>query len=356
MKADPMGFLYPEIDKELCTGCGACERACTFRGKAVTNGTRPIAAYAVRHSDDREIDRSQSGGAFAALSDSVLSEGGVVYGAGYGEGLYVRHSRAVTASGRDKFRGSKYVQSDMGDIYSAIREDLRDGLTVLFTGTPCQTAAVREITGKLPSGKLILVDLICHGVASPQMWSDYLHYLERRHGGEIVSAKFRDKKFGWHSHRESFTFSDGRTLYPQFLVYAPMFMRPSCGGCKYSTLVRCGDITIGDYWGVEKVFPDFETENRGCSLMLCNTPTGLFLMEKVKPMVAWREVEDMADVLQPNLTEGTRLPERHGEFAQYYSEHGFRKAMAHFDYLGWRSRLRRFFRHLRRRIKNILTK
>ena len=350
MKADGMGFMYPDIDLARCTDCGACERICKFKGEEIERASVPLKGYALKHKDRSEITRSQSGGAFAALSDHVLSEGGVVYGAGYGDGLYVRHTRAVTPEERDAFRGSKYVQSDMGTVYGMMRRDIKAGKKVLFTGTPCQNAAVRSLFGNECDERIILVDLVCHGVASPGIWKDYLAYLEKRHGGKVVDAKFRDKKFGWHAHRESYSFADGAVVYPRFLVYIPLFMRPSCGGCKYSCMNRVSDITIGDYWGVEERMPGFETENLGCSLALCNTEKGLRLFEDIKQSVEWREMESIRHALQPNLEKGTRLPANHAEFSRFYELHGFRKSMVRYGFMGWKVNVRRLLRRLKRRI------
>lgn len=353
MHPDGMGFLYPDIDEDKCVGCNLCDMVCTFHNKSLSWGGKPLKAYALKHKDMLEVERSQSGGGFAALSDYVLSIGGTVYGAGYDDELYILHKRASNPEARDGFRGSKYVQSDMRRVYSQIREDLQTGKTVLFSGTPCQTAAVRRVFGESFGERLLLVDLICHGVASPGIWRDYVGYLESRHHDKIVDAKFRDKKFGWHSHRESYTFTSGKTIYPRFLVYIPMFMRPACGGCKYSTIRRCSDITIGDFWGVENVFPDFETENKGCSLVLCNTEKGVHLLEHIKPNVLHREVAEMKDVLQPNLISGTILPNGHDEFADYYGLHGFRKTMWRYGYLGPKSVARRLLRKIKGKLKSI---
>lgn len=356
MRPDGMGFLYPNIDMEKCVGCNLCEMVCTFHKESLFGGEKPLKAYALKHKDMREIERSQSGGGFVALSDYVLSIGGTVYGAGYDDTLYILHMRASDPGTRDGFRGSKYVQSDIRMIYSRIREDLQSGKTVLFTGTPCQTTAIKRVFGESGGERLLLVDLVCHGVASPGIWRDYVRYLEGKYHDKIVSAKFRDKKFGWHSHRESYTFASGETIYPRFLVYIPMFMRAACGGCKYSTMTRCSDITIGDFWGVERVFPDFEMENKGCSLVLCNTEKGLRLFDRIKPDVLYQEVKEMSDVLQPNLISGTILPKRHDEFAVCYGREGFRKTMWRYGYLGPKSVARRFLHRTKVKLNSILEK
>lgn len=211
MEPDTLGFLYPVVDISKCTDCGLCEKVCSFNDDydKSLNLSEPI-AYGARHKDIDEVMRSRSGAAFAAISDYILENGGVVYGAGFAEHFRVVHKRAATKEERDEFRGSKYVQSDMNTVYRQVREDLKDGLTVLFTGTPCQTAGLNSFVGKKLRDNLYLIDIVCHGVPSPYIWRDYVSYLEEKQGDEIIWVNFRDKqRFGWTAHRESFIFKMG---------------------------------------------------------------------------------------------------------------------------------------------------
>lgn len=170
---------------------------------------RPI-AFAGRHKDMSEVMRSRSGAAFVAISDYILEQGGVVYGAGYKDRFRVAHKRATTKEERDEFRGSKYVQSDLTGVFRQVKEDLKNGLTVLFSGTPCQTAGLNAFVGKKLCENLYLLDLACHGVPGPYVWRDYLAYLEKIHGSKIIYVNFRDKeKYGWSAHKESFKFENG---------------------------------------------------------------------------------------------------------------------------------------------------
>ena len=154
--------------------------------------------------------KSRSGAAFVAISDYIIDNGGVVYGAGYNDHFRVAHKRATTKNERDEFRGSKYVQSDLTGVFRCVRDDLKNGLTVLFSGTPCQTAGLNAFIGKTLRRNLLLIDIVCHGVPSPYIWRDYIEFLEKKHGEKIIVVNFRDKeKFGWRAHRESFIFSGG---------------------------------------------------------------------------------------------------------------------------------------------------
>lgn len=210
MEPDALGFLYPKVDESKCVECGLCEKVCQFNDNydRSLNLEQPI-AYAARHKDISEVMRSRSGAAFVAISDYILEQGGVVYGAGYKDHFRVAHKRATTKEERDEFRGSKYVQSDLTGIFRQVKEDLRNGLTVLFSGTPCQTSGLNAYVGKKLRENLYLVDIVCHGVPSPYIWRDYLAYLERKHGSKITYVNFRDKElYGWRAHKETFKFEN----------------------------------------------------------------------------------------------------------------------------------------------------
>ena len=212
MKPDAMGFLYPEVDVDKCVECGLSENVCAFNEHydRSENLSVPL-AYGARHKDMNEVKTSRSGAAFIALSDAVLRAGGVVYGAGYEGHFRVVHKRAVTKEERDEFKGSKYVQSDLTGIFRQVKNDLKNGLTVLFSGTPCQTAGLASYIGKKKIREnLFLVDIVCHGVPSPYVWRDFLDYIERKQGADICWVNFRDKqKYGWSGHQETFKFVNG---------------------------------------------------------------------------------------------------------------------------------------------------
>lgn len=179
MKEDNFGFIYPHVNTELCTNCGLCEKVCAFHADydKSMNLSEPL-IYAARHKSMQEIETSRSGGAFIAISDYILDIGGIVYGAGYADHFRVVHKRAVTKEERNEFKGSKYVQSDLRNIFPLIKKDLKDGYWVLFSGTPCQTAGLASYIGKRLSEKLVLVDIVCHGVPAPFVWRDYINYIE----------------------------------------------------------------------------------------------------------------------------------------------------------------------------------
>lgn len=211
MEPDALGFLYPRVDENKCVDCGLCERVCQFNENYDLSLNLPQPkSYAARHKEINEVMKSRSGAVFVAISDYILEQGGVVYGAGYKDHFRVAHKRATTKEERDEFRGSKYVQSDLTGVFRQVKEDLKNGLTVLFSGTPCQTAGLNSFVGTKLRQNLILVDIVCHGVPGPYIWRDYIAYLEKKQGDVINVVNFRNKElFGWSAHHETFIFKEG---------------------------------------------------------------------------------------------------------------------------------------------------
>lgn len=233
-------------------------------------------SYIVKQKDLNSRMLSRSGGIFAAISDQVLAQGGVIYGAGMDKNFNVVHKRAVNATERDELRGSKYVQSDMHNAYRLACEDLKAGRLVLFTGTPCQVDGIKALCPKGCEEHLICMDIVCHGVPSPRVWNDYKAYVERKYHGKIEKIDFRNKeRFGWSDHWETVTINgkehDSQVYMKMF--YEHTFLREACYVCPYKNLQRISDISIADAWGVETANPEFD-DNRGVSLVLINTQKG----------------------------------------------------------------------------------
>lgn len=344
MEPDAMGFLYPKVDTDKCTECGLCEKVCAFNPNYDRSLNLPEPQiYAARHKDMHEIETSRSGAAFIAISDYVLEQGGVVYGAGYTEHFRVVHKRATSKEERNEFKGSKYVQSDLKDIFPQVKADLKQGLTVLFSGTPCQTAGLASYIGKRLREKLILVDIVCHGVPAPYIWRDYLVYLEKKYKQPIVEVNFRDKsRIGWNGHIESFIFQDGSkkefNTYT-YLFYRHIMLRPSCSKCHYTNFNRPSDFTLADYWGWEKLSPDFNKDNKGCSLLFVNTEKGLEIFEKRKEELNYLATTQEL-CIQPNLQHPSKFNIQWIEFEKLYKKQGFAAVAKRYGSLGWRYILR----------------
>lgn len=356
MKPDGLGFLYPIVEERKCIDCGLCEKVCAFNDNydRSSNFEKPM-AYGARHKDMREVETSRSGAAFIAISDYVLENGGVVYGVGYKEHFRVVHKRAVTKEERNEFKGSKYVQSDLRDVFRHVKRDLKEGLTVMFTGTPCQTAGLNSYIGKRLRQNLVLVDIVCHGVPSPYMWRDYLSFLEKKHGASICCVNFRDKQmFGWKAHHETFKFVNGGGYMSfTFLFYKHIMFRKSCGNCHYTNLHRPSDITLADFWGWEKTDQSLNADDKGCSLVLLNSEKGKQLFEAVKDKMNTIPVR-LEDCLQPNMQHPTIMDAQRDQFESDYEKRGFKYVYYKYGEEGFRYKWRNFKAKLKYHIKSII--
>lgn len=239
--------------------------------------TYPI-TYAAKNKNEAVRSLSRSGGVFTELARPILDAGGIVYGCALTDDFMAAHVRVDSWDGFSRLRGSKYIQSDMSQLWASLSNDLKSGREVLFSGTPCQAAAVRSyvsFTG-LPSDNLLIVDIVCHGVPSPAAWKAYLQHVELKRGGCIEAVDFRDKaRFGWAAHHESFVIN-GQVYSSEIfkrLFYSHHIVRISCGKCPYKSTNRVGDISIADFWGIDKAVPGFN-DDKGVSLVLINSPIG----------------------------------------------------------------------------------
>lgn len=339
MEADGLGFLYPKIDEAKCIKCGLCKKVCSFNSNydRSLNLNEPE-VYAVRHKDLKEIVTSRSGAVFIALSDWVLNKNGIIYGAGYTGHFRVVHKRAVTKIERDEFKGSKYVQSDLNTVFKQVKTDLENNQYVMFSGTPCQTAGLRaflKLTG-VNIDKLFLIDIVCHGVPSPYFWRDYIDYIERKNKQKVIEVNFRDKtKFGWTAHKESFKLEDTYTYTYTYTFYQHIMFRRSCGVCHFTNLKRPSDITIGDFWGWQKVNPEFNADDKGVSLVLLNTEKGKNLFELIKSEINFIKT-DTKYCMQPNLQHPSVIHPKRDEFEKDYIKYGFVYVAKKYVNLGWK--------------------
>ncbi len=330
MQPDVLGFLYPKVDVSKCIDCGLCDKVCAFNDNYDTslNFPKPV-AYGARHKSIEEVMKSRSGASFVAITDYALENGGVVYGVGYKDHFRVCHKRATTKSERDEFRGSKYVQSDLIGVFDQVKDDLKKGLLVLFSGTPCQTSGLNSFVGKKLRENLVLIDIVCHGVPGPFLWRDYIDYLEKKEGATITLVNFRDKEqFGWSAHKETFLFDGGKKRWYTRTFYQHIMFRHSCGNCHFCNTKRPSDITLGDFWGWEKDNPEANKDNKGLSLILINTPKGKKIFNAIKDKLDIFEATPAA-FLQPNLRHPTKNHRKRMEFENDYSLKGFDYVFKH---------------------------
>lgn len=243
----------------------------------------------------------------------------------------------------------------MSGVFNQVKQDLKSGKIVLFSGTPCQTAGLNSYIGKKLRGNLYLMDIVCHGVPSPYIWRDFLNYIEKKNGDIVTSVDFRDKqRFGWKDHRESYKFSKGNTvsltLYTE-LFYKNIMSRPSCSVCYYANIKRPSDITIGDFWGWEKTDPKINKDDKGVSLILVNTSKGGQLFEVVKDDLYVLPAK-LEDCIQPNLMRPTPAHLNSNQFRIDYSQKGWEYVMK--KYYPVSSFTQRLIGKIKKMIKSLL--
>ena len=328
MKEDEEGFKYPQIDLSLCVNCGTCEKVCPLTAERTPDEMRQPNVYGAKIKDFSIRMESTSGGMFSALIRNIINKGGIVYGASFDKNMNVIHTRAENIPESEVFKGSKYVQSDLSDIFVQIEKDLKKNLFVLFSGTPCQCDGLRRYLElkKINCDKLILCDIVCHGVPSPKIWRDYVKNLE--HNRKIINYKFRDKNSGWHGANIRVDYDDGTSEINTLTVksYTNIYFnnyitRPCCEKCPYANFDRCSDITIGDFWGIEKANPEFD-DNKGVSLILLNTLKGEMIFNEVKDGLEYF-ISNTKDCMQEQLKQPPKTNVKRRAFWRTYNARGF---------------------------------
>lgn len=299
--------------------------------------------------DIAKLMASQSGGAFTAIATAFLECDGVVYGCGMSESNQAIYKRIDCIENLEEIKGSKYVQAKLENTYADIEEDLNSGKKVLFSGTPCYVMAVKKYfsTNKF-SDNLYTVDLICHGVPSPKVYKSYLQYLERKMKSRIKTFIFRDKNQGWHKHYEKIIYENGkvehRDGYTQ-LFYTNLPLRRSCGECPFSTIKRCGDFTVGDYWGVQDVLPGFD-DNKGVSLLFFNNDRAIERFDSFKSLLKFQEITMDDAIKQPNLKSHSIIPKTVDAFWNDFRNKGIGYCISFYSPVGIPFRIKRKIKHI----------
>lgn len=295
MEADDEGFLYPVINKDDCKNCGLCDSVCPLLNNPDTDKQVPN-VFAAQNLNQDLRKQSSSGGIFTLLAERTLQNGGVVFGAAFDEGCYsVSHIAVTNKEELDRLRLSKYLQSNKNNIYSETEKTLKEGKQVLFTGTPCEIAGLKQYLGK-EYNHLLCVDLACHGVPSQKIWKDHLKQFENKFGGKISKVNFRDKTHFIRNHRAIQTKEGKDVLFSQGTdPYMLMFLRnyslrPSCYRCSFKGDNYCSDITLGDFWGIGNVYPEMQ-DGVGTSLVITRTDQGLSVLHEIESHLKLKETE-----------------------------------------------------------------
>ncbi|MCI9132986.1 MAG: 4Fe-4S dicluster domain-containing protein [Lachnospiraceae bacterium] len=353
MQADEQGFLYPHIDDKKCIHCGKCERECSLKNLNNLDDVALNGVLAVINKDEKIRMSSSSGGFFYTIAEYVLQNGGTVYGAMFDENYRVLHKRGTRIEDICRMQGSKYVQSNTNGIFELVKKDILDDKIVLFTGCPCQIDGLNHYLKGYNQEKLITCDLICHGVNSPRLWEDYLSCMKKK--DNILDIHFREKTQGWknismHIKMEKKTYVE-ISAYDYFYqaFFSGHSLRPVCFSCPYASLDRKSDITMGDFWGIENVFPEID-DDKGVSLILLNSYKGRMIFEQIKQKFVVRPTT-VETCMQPSLKSPVQKPISYDAFWADYMDRGYGYICKKYFHGGIIGKVRRFIKTMMIRAK-----
>ncbi|MDY4576843.1 MAG: Coenzyme F420 hydrogenase/dehydrogenase, beta subunit C-terminal domain [Anaerobutyricum hallii] len=293
MKEDEEGFLYPNIDKAKCIHCNKCKEVCPNRN--IENRNTRTQTFVGYYKDDEVRKQSSSGGIFSAIAEWILQQKGVVFGAAFDENFEVHHIAVETKEELIKLRGSKYVQSRLENTFLEAKEYLEKKRKVLFTGTACQIAGLKNYLSA-EYENLYTVDVLCHGAPSPKIWRMYLDDKKEQYQASINKVEFRNKDDGWKNFSINIAFSNMERFYTHHNKekFMRMFLdnldlRPSCYSCVFKEIPRISDVTIGDSWGVENYMPDMD-DDKGTSVILVHSSNGEKIFQEIRKNLIVNEV------------------------------------------------------------------
>ena len=327
MEENEYGVLMPNIDKEKCINCNLCIKNCPENNEI--QFYNPLKVYAGWSLDPEERRKSSSGGIAWEMYKYIITNGGIAVGTQYDDNMNLVHTMTNKIEDVRKYKGSKYVQSHIGKMYTKIKEKLKLKEKVLFIGTPCQVNGLKNFLKNDDCDNLITVDLVCHGVPPIKYLKDYLEYLKIQK--EIDNVAFRGEN-NWH-----FTaYKKGKIIYKKHnkedLYYKAfldgLFYRENCYQCRYARKERVGDITIGDFWGIGKEIPFNHETQDGVSLILINTQKGNELIQEIKSQIFIEErtLEEAqkgnAQLNYPSIKKANAQ-----EFKELYKKYGFKIAI-----------------------------
>lgn len=354
---DEEGFMYPQVDKTKCIECNLCEKVCPITSKYnnVNICSEAYGAYSCNY-DERIL--SSSGGIFSVLASNVLDKEGVVCGAAYDEEWNVSHILVETKEQLKRLRGSKYTQSLNKGIYSLIKKKLNDGRIVLYSGTACQVAGLKKYLQK-DYENLITVDILCHGVPTPKLWKKYLEEMQFLKKSRIKEIDLRNKETGWKEYSIKICFDNNEQINEKFdeNYYMKMFLgnlclRPSCHDCQYKDIEHPSDITIGDYWGIEKQFPEMD-DNKGISIIKINTCKGKKIFAEISSKLVYKKVD--IEVALPPTADSRKSVVRHSNREKFFQQID-KKSMEQLVKLTKTSKCRRKVRKLKKLLKDLFIK
>lgn len=285
MLCDEEGFLYPLVDSRNCVDCGICERVCPYNNLKKGQSEIQSSVYVgVQHKDENKRIQSTAGGAFTLLAEHIIDQGGVVYAACY-ENMVVCHKQVRNKNDLENFRGSKYVQSDLRDVFKEVKKAIEGNTTVLFVGTPCQIYGLKSYVGE--KEKLYTIDLLCLGVSSPGLFAKWIDYLGTKYKDSVENVQFRNKHYGYSTPNVRVYFSGHKPMDQTYdtRVHANLFfrhynVRPACYECEFRDKPRISDFTIGDFTDIMKVDKTLD-DDKGTTKLWIHTEKGKILFNDV---------------------------------------------------------------------------
>lgn len=359
--SDEKDFLYPSVKESECIKCGLCDKICPiFNVKALTGEKIAYAAY---NKDNETRKVSSSGGIFGCIAKEILDRNGVVFGAAFADDFKsVRHIGIEKKEDLPRLYGSKYLQSDIGGSYKSAEEYLKAGRVVLFVGTACQISGLKAYLRK-DYENLLTVDVICHGTPSPRIWKEYATEKENEYQSKIVAADFRNKRFGWDKSVLLLLFANGKEYCAlgskdEYIkgFLANLYLRESCYKCICKGNKVLSDISLGDFWGIESVLPNF-SDNKGASAMILNTAKGKGFFDCIKAELITESVT-YDDVVKgnPALVAPVTKPRKSNKFWKVFRKCGLKKAYKKCLKVSLASKCYHFARRVGSKIKRTVIK
>lgn len=361
MVSDEEGFWYPQVDKSKCIDCGLCEKVCPIIHKWEPDSSRTTTAMAAINLNEEIRLKSSSGGLFTLIAEKIINQNGVVFGAAFSDDFKsVQHICVDNIADLDKLRGSKYVQSKIGDTYKQAKDYLDSGRKVLFTGTPCQIGGLYSYLGK-PYDNLFTQDIICHGVPSPMVWEKYVEEHERKTSSKANKVAFRNKKNGWKAYSVFIGFDNKKQYLKEHSadMYIRAFLsdiclRPSCSDCQFKGIKRQADITLADFWGIQNVMPKMD-DDKGTSLVLVHSDKGRDLLDELSDNIKSRKVNtDIVEKYNPSVAKSVSVNDKREGFLKDIYNEDFEMTVAKYTKLSVYKRARRFAGRVKRKLFRIL--
>ena len=337
-KTDAEGFWYPEVNEAKCTNCGLCKKVCPIlSAQNINDKLNDKLLYAANHKNLEIRKSSTSGGAFSAFAEYIYAQGGAVGGSVWTKNFYAEHFISDDKNDLEMLRVSKYIQSECNGFYKQINKFIAQGKKVLLCGTPCQIQGFRNFFHK--ANDIIFIDLLCKGVNSPMVFQKFLQELEQKYGAKIIKFRAKDKDLGWRSLANKIEFENGNvylaegrkkdTFMRGFIGGQSFYMRPCCYTCSFKNLDRVGDISIGDFWGIENLKSKLD-DNQGTSLVIVNTEKGNKFLQSLDNLNL--EKYPLETIMQRSefKQNSSSMPQNRDDFFAYLQNNNFDKTAAKF--------------------------